>query len=54
MFTGFYKEECGQGMAEYGLLVSLISIAAVAVVRLIGPKVSSWIQVAVDSFETSE
>ncbi len=33
----FVREE-GQGMIEYALLAALISIAAIAVITLIGPK----------------
>ena len=32
------QEEDGQAMVEYGLLVSLISIAALAALLLLGPK----------------
>jgi pilus assembly protein Flp/PilA len=35
------RDEEGQGMIEYGLLVALISIAALAVIVLIGPKLTS-------------
>lgn len=31
--------EDGQGLVEYGLILALISVAAVAVIVLIGPKV---------------
>jgi Flp pilus assembly pilin Flp len=37
-----YHEECGQDMVEYGLLASLISIAALATVRFIGPLVNNF------------
>jgi pilus assembly protein Flp/PilA len=33
--------ESGQGMIEYGLLVALISIAAIAVIVLIGPQITT-------------
>lgn len=33
-----FKEEDGQAMTEYGLLVGLISIAAIAAILLIGPQ----------------
>ena len=35
---GLLRDEEGQGMVEYGLLVGLISIAAIAAIMLIGPK----------------
>ena len=34
-------EESGQGMIEYGLLVALISIAALAVIVLVGPQLTT-------------
>ena len=34
------NEESGQGMVEYGLIVALISIAAIAVIVLLGPKLT--------------
>lgn len=34
----FVKDERGQGMVEYGLIVALISIAAISAILLIGPK----------------
>jgi len=33
--------ESGQGMIEYGLLVALISIAALAVIVLLGPQLTT-------------
>ena len=35
------NEEEGQGMVEYALLLALISVAAIAAIKLIGPKVSN-------------
>ena len=35
------EDESGQGMIEYGLLVALISIAALAVIVLIGPQLTT-------------
>lgn len=37
----FHRGEEGQGMIEYGLLVALISIAALAVIVLLGPQLST-------------
>lgn len=36
--NGHRDEEDGQAMVEYGLLVALISIAAIVPILLIGPK----------------
>jgi len=37
----FFKDESGQGMVEYGLIIALISIAAIAVLTTIGPKLTA-------------
>lgn len=34
------NEEDGQGMVEYALILALISVAAIAAIKLIGPNVS--------------
>ncbi|HRY14177.1 MAG TPA: Flp family type IVb pilin, partial [Syntrophomonadaceae bacterium] len=40
------KEEEGQGMIEYVLIVALISIVAIAAINLVGGKVSNtWTNV---------
>jgi pilus assembly protein Flp/PilA len=39
---GLLKDEEGQGMVEYGLILGLISVAAIATVILIGPKVADY------------
>jgi pilus assembly protein Flp/PilA len=36
-----FDDESGQGMIEYGLLVALISIAAIAVIVFIGPQLTT-------------
>jgi len=33
------RDEQGQDMVEYGLLAALLSIAALATVRIIGPRI---------------
>lgn len=35
----FFKDEEGATMVEYSILVALISIAAIATIKLIGPKI---------------
>lgn len=43
------RNEDGQGMIEYGLLVALISIAAIAVIVLIGPQLKTTFQNVVNA-----
>ena len=38
----FIREEDGQDIIEYGLLAAFISIAAIAMIRLIGPRVLTF------------
>jgi pilus assembly protein Flp/PilA len=35
------KDESGQGMVEYGLILGLVAVAAVAALLLLGPKISA-------------
>lgn len=41
MVKKFLREEEGQGMVEYILIVALIAVAAIAAVRLFGDRISS-------------
>lgn len=36
----FFKDENGQGMVEYGLIIALIAIAVIAALKLLGPAVT--------------
>ncbi|TFF65513.1 Flp family type IVb pilin [Helcococcus ovis] len=36
----FMKEESGQGMVEYGLILALISVAVIAALTLVGGKLN--------------
>lgn len=36
VFKKFWAEESGQGMAEYGLILALVAVAAVAALALLG------------------
>lgn len=42
----------GQGMVEYGLLLALISIAAIAVLVLFGPELVNIFQEALDGLQS--
>lgn len=37
----WFKDEEGQGMVEYGLLIGLIAIVVIAVLVLLGPKIAN-------------
>ena len=36
------REEAGQDLIEYGLLIGIITIACITAIRLIGPKVGAY------------
>jgi len=38
---GLLKDDTGQGMVEYGLIIALISIAAIAALNLMAPQISA-------------
>ena len=40
------KDENGQGMVEYGLILGLIAVAAVAALLLLGPKIAALFNTA--------
>lgn len=37
----FFKDESGQGMVEYGLIIALVAIAVITALTALGPKISS-------------
>jgi len=42
LFNRFVREDAGQDLIEYGLLVGIITVGAVASIKLIGPKVATY------------
>ena len=40
------KDESGQGMVEYGLILGLIAVAAVVALLALGPKISNLFNTA--------
>ncbi|MBU4440239.1 MAG: Flp family type IVb pilin [Acetobacterium sp.] len=40
LFVKMFKEEDGQGMVEYGLIIAGIALAAIAAIWLLGPQIS--------------
>jgi pilus assembly protein Flp/PilA len=47
------KDESGQTMVEYGLLIALISIAVIAVLVLLGPRIAGFFQAVDDQLASS-
>jgi pilus assembly protein Flp/PilA len=46
MLKKLVKDESGQGMVEYGLIIALVAVVAIAGLTLLGPKLDSlfkWI-----------
>ena len=39
--VGFLKDENGQGMVEYGLIIGLIAVVVVGALVLLGPKIKT-------------
>ena len=50
-FLSILKNEKGQGMVEYALLVGLIAIVVVVVLVLLGPAIAAKFQSIVDSLK---
>ena len=47
------KDETAQTMAEYGLILALISVAAVAVLLLLGPQIAAVFQNITDTLTSA-
>lgn len=42
LFTRMMREEEGQGLVEYGLIIAGIALAAIVAVYLLGPQISDF------------
>jgi len=42
MFDRFIREDSGQDLIEYGLLVGIITAGAITAINAIGPKVTTY------------
>ena len=42
LFARFVREDAGQDLIEYGLLIGIITAAAITAILAIGPKVQSY------------
>lgn len=41
LLTSLWKEESGQGMAEYGLILALVAVLAIAGFKFLGTEIDS-------------
>jgi Flp pilus assembly pilin Flp len=42
LMTRFVREDAGQDLIEYGLLIGIITVAAMTAIAAIGPKVGTY------------
>lgn len=42
LFNRFVREDAGQDLIEYGLLIGIITAGAIASILLIGPKIATY------------
>ncbi|PKM72696.1 MAG: Flp family type IVb pilin [Firmicutes bacterium HGW-Firmicutes-17] len=42
LFTNIMREEDGQGLVEYGLIIAGIALAAIAAIWLLGPQIGQF------------
>jgi len=49
MFRNLWKEERGQGMTEYGLILALLVIGVIAVLVVMGPRLVAKFQEVSDA-----
>jgi pilus assembly protein Flp/PilA len=42
MFVRFVREDAGQDLIEYGLLIGIITLAAIGSIKLVGPKIAGY------------
>ncbi len=51
MLSRLWKDESGQGMVEYGLIIALVAVAVIAVLTLMGTEIKSFFQHVVDTLQ---
>lgn len=49
MLRNLLRRREGQGMAEYGLILALVAVVAIAAVMLLGPRLKTVFQTIVNS-----
>lgn len=46
----FFRDEDGQGLVEYALILVLVAVVAIAVLALLGPYIGDWLNSLADWF----
>ena len=54
MLNEIMKDEEGQGMVEYGLIIAGIAIACIAAIWLLGPKIANMFKGVTDAIPTAK
>lgn len=42
LFNRFVREDAGQDLIEYGLLIGIITLGCITAIKAIGPKVAAY------------
>ena len=53
LFVRFVREDAGQDLIEYGLLVGIITVGAIAAITAIGPKVAKFFRTSTQAPDRS-
>jgi pilus assembly protein Flp/PilA len=46
----FFRDEEGQGLVEYALVLLLVAVVVIAILALLGPFINDWLTSAADWF----
>jgi pilus assembly protein Flp/PilA len=50
-FTNMLKNDDGQGLVEYALIIALVSVVAIAALSLLGTRANAKLNVAANSLQ---
>jgi len=53
MLRSFWKDESGQGLVEYALILFLVALAVILALRLIGARTANVLNNVADSLDNS-
>lgn len=46
----FFRDEEGQGLVEYALVLVLVAVVVIAILALLGPYINDWLNSAAEWF----